>query len=394
MRPTREVTMGRVKPARQKRQTAKAPAGVPRVDMGLMQRAARAIPIMTPGRLPLLMDAVEARGRAEHEALKWQGDVAEETYNYLMGRSDLFPAAAYRVLPMERTADDVLETQGEMNYRYQLAEYASGAVKDRHAYFATEEMTALILAGAEHEIESYSLSAPDLPSPNGVAYLHRPAGHAEFLWWSTTGNGMVIASTARAESLRYWLEAEPTLLGTARTPHHALWALCLVHLTPVGSDEPPIHRGPTTYGEGVDPNDPLLIESEHVVSTFLSFCHMLHQEEIVDQTVQPSTPTHRGQWTQAHPRSSRITYLSVRRSRSPSSAHGASGRQYSSRWIVRGFWRRQWYPSLNRHLPIWIREQIRGPENAPLVYRDKVTIVKPPSDESTGSDHPPSAHMG
>ncbi|WP_255312534.1 hypothetical protein [Rhodococcus tukisamuensis] len=43
--------------------------------------------------------------------------------------------------------------------------------------------------------------------------------------------------------------------------------------------------------------------------------------------------------------------------------------------MVRGHWRHQWYPSVQRHVPIWITDYIAGPENAPIVVRDKVTLV-------------------
>lgn len=36
------------------------------------------------------------------------------------------------------------------------------------------------------------------------------------------------------------------------------------------------------------------------------------------------------------------------------------------RWIVRGFWRNQWYPSENCHKRIFIESYLKGPENRPL----------------------------
>lgn len=39
---------------------------------------------------------------------------------------------------------------------------------------------------------------------------------------------------------------------------------------------------------------------------------------------------------------------------------------WSCRWIVHGFWRDQWYPSISRHQPIWISTYIKGPDDKPL----------------------------
>ncbi|MBU0778247.1 hypothetical protein KKF82_08315 [Patescibacteria group bacterium] len=40
--------------------------------------------------------------------------------------------------------------------------------------------------------------------------------------------------------------------------------------------------------------------------------------------------------------------------------------EWSCRWIVRGHWREQWYPSQQVHQPIWIFPYIKGPEDREL----------------------------
>lgn len=42
------------------------------------------------------------------------------------------------------------------------------------------------------------------------------------------------------------------------------------------------------------------------------------------------------------------------------------GREYTCRWMVRGHWRQQWYPSRGVHRPIWINPHIKGPDDKPL----------------------------
>lgn len=41
-------------------------------------------------------------------------------------------------------------------------------------------------------------------------------------------------------------------------------------------------------------------------------------------------------------------------------------REWSCRWLVRGHWRRQWYPSLGAHKVIWVWPYVKGPDDKPL----------------------------
>lgn len=40
--------------------------------------------------------------------------------------------------------------------------------------------------------------------------------------------------------------------------------------------------------------------------------------------------------------------------------------EWTCRWMVRGHWRQQWYPTLKRHQPKWITPYVKGPEDMPL----------------------------
>lgn len=46
--------------------------------------------------------------------------------------------------------------------------------------------------------------------------------------------------------------------------------------------------------------------------------------------------------------------------------------EYQHRWIVRGHWRNQWYPSQDRHVPLWIAPHVKGPDGAPFLTGEKV----------------------
>jgi hypothetical protein len=42
------------------------------------------------------------------------------------------------------------------------------------------------------------------------------------------------------------------------------------------------------------------------------------------------------------------------------------GPQWKQRWLVRGHYRAQWYPSTQSHKVIWVAPYLKGPEDAPI----------------------------
>jgi hypothetical protein len=66
----------------------------------------------------------------------------------------------------------------------------------------------------------------------------------------------------------------------------------------------------------------------------------------------------------------RVRVIALRRT--GSGAGGDGTREWHHRWIVRGHWRNQWYPSHEVHRPIWVNPHVKGPEDAPLLVGEKV----------------------
>jgi len=67
-----------------------------------------------------------------------------------------------------------------------------------------------------------------------------------------------------------------------------------------------------------------------------------------------------------------ITYVTLRRIRQRQGDGDGKSAGYSHRFIVRGFWRHQWYPSRGEHHLKWIDPYIKGDESLPLVIKDRV----------------------
>lgn len=63
------------------------------------------------------------------------------------------------------------------------------------------------------------------------------------------------------------------------------------------------------------------------------------------------------------------------RQRTPSANGDGTGHGPSVRFSVRGHWRNQWYPSEERHKPVFVEAYIKGPEGAPLRLRSPIVSV-------------------
>lgn len=53
----------------------------------------------------------------------------------------------------------------------------------------------------------------------------------------------------------------------------------------------------------------------------------------------------------------------------------SEGREWSMRWIVRGHWRNQWYPTKKANSQIWIAPYIKGPAGKPVIGSRKIFEV-------------------
>jgi hypothetical protein len=75
-----------------------------------------------------------------------------------------------------------------------------------------------------------------------------------------------------------------------------------------------------------------------------------------------------------------VRYIDLRRARTEPTDHTTdqhtSGRHYRHRWIVRGHWRNQYYPSRGDHRPIWIDPHLAGPEHLPLLGGERVNVLR------------------
>jgi hypothetical protein len=122
---------------------------------------------------------------------------------------------------------------------------------------------------------------------------------------------------------------------------------------------------------------------------FLAFMRLCWQENIIrtrhdDLTDRPT----RRRWERERPGTNLdLQVLRLRRNVYPDAAETGTGSPLGYRVKVRGFWRRQWYPSLGQarlpdgsmnpesHRLVWIEEHWRGPEDGDIRSPLKATSV-------------------
>lgn len=64
---------------------------------------------------------------------------------------------------------------------------------------------------------------------------------------------------------------------------------------------------------------------------------------------------------------SEVNVVVLRRSEAgPRSECGGKSVEWACKWLVRGHWRQQFYPSTSEHRPLWIEPYVKGPDDKPL----------------------------
>jgi hypothetical protein len=131
----------------------------------------------------------------------------------------------------------------------------------------------------------------------------------------------------------------------------------------------PLYLGTLTIGYGKD-----LIDAEHhemkTWALVARCCWLLMQQRISVETIQRPDRASERRLRRANKPVDPVRVISLRQPEH----HGGPGsdRTYHHRWVVRGHWRKQWYPSQGRNVPIWITPYVKGPDGAPLLAGEKV----------------------
>jgi hypothetical protein len=266
-------------------------------------------------------------------------------------------------------------------------------------FYVTGEMTDLLIHAAKSFPET-EFQAIDLPCPQGFVLLaksvptidlhHKPLPWRAFSW-------MPYSHSRDAERERWAGSEDPE---SWRGIHLSLYAhrdddpqrddavleglpdkhgtLSLVHETPwrFGTS----HRTKDDFRGGMEDNKDIALSDEafesgiQMLQTIHAFFLLVGQKIGTPEPMQ-ATRGVRKRASRAMPVKEipDVRIVTLRRYRDDGDHEvdpEMRGREYSHRFIVNAFWRRQWYPSEQRHKPKWIAPYVKGPKDKPLVIKD------------------------
>ncbi|EKT78035.1 hypothetical protein WSS_A34507 [Rhodococcus opacus M213] len=308
-----------------------------RHGLPIRRQAQQALADLEPAQMPLLLDALDdtATPVVEHlEPFAWVVPEFEEfratrtigptlawwsEFHGQSAESLLVHSERYFCFGPEGSAIGAMEEHAMLGM-YDAYRCTSGATADRHAYYASEEMTAHILAGSATSAE-VSVTPENLPSPSGVAYLARPEGGLVLLW-TIQHDTLLSVQFVSASELAEFLgnRGEPRAGAAYRYVNHVYLPIptAEVELSPPGIGTPPsLHTidGLAPAGMGTDvPHEALTNNrgwtSAEILEVFVAFTHMCRQQ--TTQTESTTVSAANSATTPRRNKPTQITHMSYR----------------------------------------------------------------------------------
>lgn len=139
--------------------------------------------------------------------------------------------------------------------------------------------------------------------------------------------------------------------------------------------EKPLSEILVEVGDEGDEEKPLIDAWVRLLATQLSF---LKQKLVSSHPAEPPRSARRrlARFAKDPESLSRINVVDLRQVETHRNGDVNGGPiAWSRRWIVRGHWRDQWYPSVKGHRPKWVLPYIKGPEDKPLLQPERVFNV-------------------
>lgn len=258
-----------------------------------------------------------------------------------------------------------------------------GSLSHAHTFAVTADIGEL-LAYAATTVPDYPLYESDLPTTGGVVVFEEPIVvpdvHGKSLavkaltWFHAAayrgvghhGFGVELPNpTRRGIISTLW-----TVPSDPRDHLHDEWLeLRETWRSKVGH----VPQYLPMFGSTWDYDDVPHLELNRLLLAFFRFV----REPFVDhRAIAPGRPTRRRANRAGLPSTDGVHVVQLRRRATTPTTPSDESVEWSHRWLVRGHWRMQPYPSEGRVAPKWIASYIKGPDDKPLVVRDKVFEVR------------------
>lgn len=290
---------------------------------------------------------------------------------------------------------------GTNTHDLNLAEMENAKLDRARTYWVTSDMQTLIRHAAE-SMPAQPLELGDLPSPCGFLWFEdvmemtdargQPISWRAVAWMParSRGEGAVHLSfytdlldhapeefKPRTMSTGYhlgeidrmgWLaEGGPRLLLL----HECGWAF--------GRDYEGLHAS-VDASLDEETQERIVDEWEFWTRRFVAATWTLVQQKVAARTPEHIPKTELRPAIQALSVPPEIIFVDLRRVVRPKRAHDPdappSDVEWNHRWIVDGHWRNQYLPGTGTHRLQWINAFVKGPEDRPLVEKDRVHRVR------------------
>lgn len=242
--------------------------------------------------------------------------------------------------------------------------------------YVTEEMTAKVLEAAETLPEFMPLHS-DAPMPACIAYFEG----MEMTSWGEDG------SRKRTSSALSWLAVEHDTASQFLIGHHIDFGTGQEFpyktsmrngLREMGLMPPRLLANSVVAWQTKEElrgefNEKYADRHRGGTAPLLkTLWRLMQQEEISESSRMDPSRASSKRIRRSGGEPGQVRIVDLRRKTGGSQGRERYAREYDHRWPVRGHWRNQWYPSLGLNRPKWIEPHVRGPEDAPLIERDRV----------------------
>jgi hypothetical protein len=266
--------------------------------------------------------------------------------------------------------------------------YAANAVKEVYGnaetLYVAPNFLELATVAANSLPDTTSFRASDLVAPKGFCYFARPMRHT--FYTLEGGPGLEEASDPTTYVVRgiMWQPIAQTWTLRDGSPADDAYRLTWLVHNRDEQDEPEVFeesfggdwrdiRWLPIYTHQVD-ETVVFAEPTAPLRWFMALNLLINQRVGYIRGVKPPRNLRR-RGERASPNFGDLRVIHLRR-RVPRNPHDDLGEQeevnWSHRWVVRGHWRNQWRPKEGRHVPTWIAPFVKGPEDKPLIIKDRI----------------------
>lgn len=234
------------------------------------------------------------------------------------------------------------------------------------AYWVAKPMASLV-DSAYPSMPEQPLTREDLPCDHGFALIDGDATLATD--WPPAEDVSGFTAVSWAVTTRH--DGEPGVLVTW------WWKVGRDH-----ADDPDVKQSVRNSGTTIfpishhwtfgttEPGMTTSVDDGHSARWVAAFWNLLGRPLVAQERERPDRATRR-RAERAGMTDPAVTVITLR---SPKSKGTGEPRtvDWKSRWLVRGFWRQQWYPSLGQHRALWVDSYIKGPADRPLRIKEHV----------------------